>query len=244
MHTLPARLPVVLLPMVLLAACPFLPHKDIDVTTRDTGGNDEAAWGCVETGRTPVADPTVAADGFAFSAFEAYGPWVGTWAGSFTVKNADGTDGDILSAWMQVQVDGDVQAVTYEAETGSDSGMELGAPESDCAPAYEIPLAVHYWMGMDDITDLETDAQAIMVVSSIEDIGFFVTLDPGTVATERAPTSFDPAEMDETWLSLNAHVDADSWWGDWSWQASRVIDEQTAMGVLEPLGTFDLPMQD
>src|SRR4051812_17338281 len=132
--------------LLTLLACP--PAKDADSvgdtgshTAPDSGlgtGADMPAY-CSETGRAPVADLTVPAEGFSFSPQDVLSGDGGDWVGTFSPVT--GAPSALALSFVRPD-DGAVEAVSYtlvDPSGGGDTGPATeGAGYADCPSAYEI----------------------------------------------------------------------------------------------------------
>lgn len=125
--------------LALAGACQVEPPGAVPP---DKGGQSGTAQpdGCVEDSRTTVLDPTVAADGFDFTAAEAIAPLEGVWSADATLAGDGGGDAAVTAS---VAWDGGViEAVLSHLEERDDGAMGVGAPTGapgeTCPPAYSV----------------------------------------------------------------------------------------------------------
>lgn len=222
----------------LLAACvTSTPRQE------DTGSTLDA-WGCIEDTRATVTDPTVPAEGMSFPVQQAL--WsTGDFEGSLIRTNPDGTEGESVQAILSIDPLGDAEVVTFRE--GSSDGGEYAALDAalDCGPRYEIPVRVTGRVGPGPSPEIETTFDVVLSVASVDSISLYGTVEEGGWTGSAAPVSFDPAEYDETWLSLSATTVDLAWTGTWDWTASKSMSEEdgmdgVSMAVMEPIGTFHL----
>lgn len=229
--------------LLLLALACGESEDDTATGTLDGGEDGAPDGGCVEVGRTLVADTSVAVAPLPFAADEALAHAVGRFEGSATLRAPSGADEAVP---MQLGVDppAAVYAVDMELDSGGDTGPALGAPEDDpaaCPDLYAAEVSgtlttttapesglwlYEIWGGALAMYDPATSGLAFV-------------LDATALGGTYAP-DFDPAAYDTAALELWASTTATGWAGELQWSASKDLGDGMGQGVVGPAGSFAL----
>lgn len=174
--------------LALLAACAA--PADQVAYAEDTAGAPIGA--CDESGRSPVEDPTAAADGFDFAAEELLAATMGRFVGP-----VDYPSGRVTTS------------LTLEPGAGGIEAVYFGEPGEPCAPHYEVHGAGTLIAG-----DLYAQLLDVLVVApGLEDVSFTTAFPAdgvnGTAAPDALATGAD--------LALAAALGESGWSGSLDW---------------------------
>jgi len=218
--------------LILLAGCSIDNQRD-----------EAFGWLCEETGRAEVTDPSEPAEGMDFAADDLLDAAMGTFTGEFSYLDPESGEPVEASAAMELVATGEVDLVSLElVDHGGDELTLL--EEEDCSSRYETGITGLFSTGLGGYTLIE-DLTETLIVDSADEAVFWATIDFGDYGGPLLPISFDPAEMDETTLDLDARFRDGVWEGEWRWFASVVQegtdgDDGVAVAVSEEIGTFTL----
>jgi hypothetical protein len=209
---------------------------DSGVTSGD--GGDEA-YGCIETERSEVDDPSVVPDGFDFAADVVLVSAVGSFNGQAILRDASDKEQPPVDLDFDVGTPSAIWAVLRAFnDGGSDTGPGIGAePDpSTCTPFYEAEVAL---VMVTTDGQLDESVGAVMSIFDATGASTGFSLDVAALGGTLAP-SFDPSAYDSTTLSMSATTTATGWAGDLQWSATRELADGVGEGIVGPAGSFEV----
>ena len=213
--------------LALLGACGA--GKEPETASDDNGGGEDMPAWCAEDHRALVTDPTIAAEGFDFSAQTVVDAALGEFSGGLSFVQLD--HADVQTTLSLARTDGVIEAVYYVLEGGGgESELASGAPAVDCQPGYAIPAA-----GTLIAEEILAETLDVTVVAERADAGAFsLGLALDDVNGTARPVDIVPEDWASVTLALDARLDGGAWLGSLTWQASS---EASAARVAQPKTT-------
>lgn len=218
---------------LLLLGCglPLDKADDAADTGGDTGPSANDPWACVETGRAPIDDPTVAAEGMSFAPADVAAAFAGGFAGRFAF-----VAGDEQFAGFGVNPEGAWELVSREGQ-GTDLGE--GAPVEACDPYYAFATDA---ILNDASGALDERFAATLLASSVDAVTLSAAVPLEAVVGTTRP-SWDPEDWATNTLSISGTGVPGTWTVSvlWSGAASADAKEEsgTDSGTVEPAGTVE-----
>lgn len=204
--------------LVFFLACAPEPAGELTPPpVEDNGGQSGATTApCGTETRTDVPDPAVPAPDVDYSVDEIVADWSGDWSGAMLDGGAPVT--------VQVAFDGPWTWVYQETCGG---WYEFGAD-----------LAFTHPELTGDFTGLNRGSDNRAAISAAAEAGAYTT--------DLAPTGFDPADYDVTWLAARVYIDNGRLYGVITWEAGSTVSLAStptttteAGGASEEIGWFE-----
>ncbi len=191
---------------------------------------EENLFGCLVDATEALDGLDVAPAGFTQTPQAALDATVGVFEGTVTREG-----GGEQAITLTVNAMGPVQV-----ERRSWQGDQELAMDGDCLDNYVFDAG----FGLVSGTALDEAAEGAVRVATDGAGAFALQIDLADLQGDIAPVSFDPAEMDDTWLTVSAETDLEGGWtGDIGF-VGEVVEEEgpdgSAMATMDPWGAFSV----